>query len=261
MAKRKRTKRKKKKFILAWILASLLLLTIFIVFFGYDWWMVRKARMAKYQAFGISIPDVYSIHGIDVSRYQETIAWEEVQAMQVRDIRIGFAFIKATEGISNVDKQFKRNWKKARQHGVTRGAYHFFLATKDGRQQAENFIKMVDLEPGDLPPVVDVEQTYGVAKATLKKELKEWLDVVENHYKIKPIIYTNVDFYGVNLGTEFDAYPLWAAHYYEESAPRIKRNWLFWQHSEEGRVNGILSRVDFNVFNGDSLAFRELLLQ
>ena len=81
-------------------------------------------------------------------------------------------FIKATEGIVNTDPQFKRNWKKSKQAGMIRGAYHFFLATKDGREQAENFISMVDLEEGDLPPVVDIEQTYGVNSATLKKELK-----------------------------------------------------------------------------------------
>jgi lysozyme len=83
---------------------------------------------------------------------------------------------------------------------MVRGAYHFFLATKDGREQAENFISMVDLEEGDLPPVVDIEQTYGVNPAILKKELKEWLEVIEYYYKAKPIIYTGVDFYSRYLG-------------------------------------------------------------
>jgi lysozyme len=119
---------------------------------------------------------------------------------------------------------------------------------------------MVDLEEGDLPPVVDIEQTYGVNSAILKKELKEWLDVIENYYNVKPIIYTSVSFYSRYLGKEFNSYPLWAAHYYQYDVPRIDRNWDFWQHSEEGRVNGILSKVDFNVFNGDSLQFRSILM-
>src|SRR5690606_36306698 len=125
---------------------------------------------------------------------------------------------------------------------------------------AENFIKRVNLDAGDLPPVLDVEQRNGVSKAQLKKEVKKWLDVVEQHYKVKPIIYTNVDFYKQNLGDEFDAYPLWVAHYYERRQPRIKRDWVFWQHSDRGRVNGITQPVDFNVFYGDSLDFRALLL-
>ena len=259
MAKSKR-KRKKKKYPLVWIFLGVLLLIGIGIYVGYDWWKVRKASRARYAAFGISIPAEYQIHGIDVSRYQETIAWEEVSAMNVQNIRIRFAFIKATEGISGFDKQFKRNWKRAKDNGVVRGAYHFFLATKDGRAQAENFIKTVDIEPGDLPPVVDIEQTYGASSAIIKKELREYLDIIEEHYKVRPIIYTNVDFYKNWLGKDFDSYALWAAHYFRRNAPDIRREWLFWQHSEEGRVNGILSKVDFNVFNGDSVSFQELLV-
>ena len=91
--------------------------------------------------------------------------------------------------------------------------------------------------------------------------MKKWLDIVENHYGVKPVIYTNVDFYNRNLGSEFDSYPLWVAHYYQTEQPRIQRGWVFWQHSDEGRVNGIVSKVDFNVFSGDSLEFKNLLIR
>lgn len=259
MPPRKKRSRKR-KYVLAWVLLFFLIASGITVFWAYDWWMGQRARFVRYPAFGIAIPETYSIHGIDVSRYQETIAWDQVKAMKVKNIEIKFAFIKATEGISGTDKQFRRNWKKAKDNGLTRGAYHFFLSTKDGRAQAENFINTVNLETGDLPPVVDIEQTYGVNNSILRKELKECLDVIENYYKVKPLIYTSVDFYKSYLGTDFDHYPLWAAHYFESNQPRVKRNWHFWQHSEEGRVNGILSRVDFNVFNGDSVAFREMLI-
>jgi lysozyme len=252
--------RRKKKVSKWWIVVAISLVVVVIVVVGYDWWLSRKSRFVRYPAFGIAIPENYSIHGIDVSKYQQIISWESVKEMKVKNVQLGFAFIKATEGIENTDPQFKRNWKKSKQAGVIRGAYHFFLATKDGRAQAENFISEVDLEKGDLPPVVDIEQTYGVSATILKKELKEWLEIVENHYGVKPIIYTSVDFYSRNLGKEFNNYPLWAAHYYQYTTPRIDRNWDFWQHSEEGRVNGILSKVDFNVFNGDSLQFRNILL-
>lgn len=252
--------RRKKKASKWWIVAGIVVVTIVVIVVGYDWWLSRKSRFVRYPAFGIPIPENYSIHGIDVSKYQQIISWDVVKEMKVKNVQISFAFIKATEGIVNTDPQFKRNWKKSKQAGVIRGAYHFFLATKDGREQAENFISEVELEKGDLPPVVDIEQTYGVSTTVLKKELKEWLDVVENYYGIKPIIYTGVDFYARHLGKEFNSYPLWAAHYYQYTTPRINRNWDFWQHSEEGRVNGILSKVDFNVFNGDSVQFRNILV-
>jgi lysozyme len=221
----------------------------------------RKAKFTRYPEFGIDMPESYSIHGIDVSKYQSLIAWEEVKAMKVRNIQLGFSFIKATEGIGNMDPQFRRNWKRSKDAGIYRGAYHFFIGSKDGKMQAENFIDKVELEPGDLPPVLDIEQLNGASSAQLRKEAKRWLDAAEAYYNIKPIIYTNVDFYNRHLGTEFDDYPLWVAHYYQPNQPRIRRGWIFWQHSDEGRVNGIVSKVDFNVFNGDSLDFKLLLVR
>lgn len=234
---------------------------IMLGFVVYGWWMERRAHFIRYDAFGIEIPVNYSIHGIDVSKYQDVIDWESVKEMNVDDVQIKFAFMKATEGIRNEDVYFRRNWKRAKDAGVSRGAYHFFLATKSGKLQAESFIKRVKLEPGDLPPVLDVEQSYGVPAVKLRERVKEWLDVVEEYYGVKPIIYTNVDFYKQVLKDEFDVYPLWVAHYLQRNRPRIHRDWIFWQYSETGRVNGISQPVDFNVFNGDSTQFMELLVK
>ena len=254
--------RRRKKKTLNWITTSIIIAVVALGgWFGYQWWLYRKAKFTRYPEFGIAIPNEYSIHGIDVSKYQSIIAWDEVKAMQVRQVHVGFAFIKATEGIDNTDPQFHRNWTKARSNDITRGAYHFFIASKDGKLQAQNFINRVDLNAGDLPPVLDVEQRYGTTAEQLKKEVRKWLETVENYYGVVPIIYTNVEFYNNYLGKEFDKYPLWVAHYYEEQQPRIKRDWIFWQHNDQGNVNGIISRVDFNVFKGDSNAFRDILVR
>jgi len=251
----------KKRFRRIFFSALVALILFTAIFMLWKWKNYRKIKYTRYPEFGIAIPENYSIHGIDVSRYQEMIAWEEVKAMKVKNIQLGFSFIKATEGIGNTDLRFYRNWKKAKENGITRGAYHFFIASKDGRMQAENFIKKVELESGDLPPVLDIEQLNGTSVTELKKEAKKWLEVVENYYQVKPIIYTNVDFYKRYLGSEFDSYPLWVAHYYQPEKPSINRGWIFWQHSDEGHVNGILSKVDFNVFNGDSLEFKNILIR
>ncbi len=253
-----RRKKRSPRWILSIVLIALISLACWMF---YKWWAYQQVKFTRYPEFGITIPNDYLIHGIDVSRYQQLIAWEEVKKMQVGTIQLGFAFIKATEGLGNTDPQFRRNWKRTRDHGVVRGAYHFFIASKDGRLQAENFIKRVNLEPGDLPPVLDVEQRFGTSKAQLKKEVQKWLDVVEAYYQVKPIIYTNVDFYRQYLGKEFDNYPLWVAHYYQHEQPRISRTWSFWQHNDQGNVNGITAKVDFNVFRGDSVDFNNLLIR
>ncbi|HEX7903105.1 MAG TPA: GH25 family lysozyme [Chitinophagaceae bacterium] len=255
------TSRQKKRLLRFTISLTLLAMLAVAGWMFYQWLNYRKAKFTRYPEFGIAIPEAYVIHGIDVSRYQRTIAWEEVGAMKVKEISLGFAFIKATEGIGNADPEFRRNWRRSKANGIIRGAYHFFIASKDGRLQAQNFIDKVDLESGDMPPVLDVEQLNGTTTAELKKEIKEWLAIVENYYHVRPIIYTNIDFYKRNLGSEFDEYPLWVAHYYEEKQPRIQRGWIFWQHNDAGNVNGITSKVDFNVFIGDSVEFRNMLIR
>ena len=258
MARKKIRLKKVWKIIITFLLLCIIGMLAFLV---YEWWLLQKARFVRYAAFGIEVPVNYSIHGIDVSRYQQMIDWQSVKDMEVNNVRIGFVFIKATEGNISIDPFFKRNWKKARDVELPRGAYHFFIATKSGKAQAQNFINRVELKPGDLPPVLDVEQTYGVEGSKLRERVKDWLNTVETHYGIKPIVYTNVDFYKLYMKDEFDHYPLWVAHYLQKERPRIHRDWHFWQYSELGRVNGILSKVDFNVFSGDSTEFRSLLVK
>jgi lysozyme len=224
-------------------------------------WYINKPRFVRYANFGISIPANYNIHGIDVSHYQQAIDWVAVKAMQDKNIKIGFAFVKATEGTSIVDDKFRRNWINTGDANIPRGAYHFFVPSRSGKAQAESFINTVTLKKGDLPPVLDIEKTFGASAETIQQRAKDWLVMVEKAYNVKPIIYTNVDFYQNFLAGQFDAYPLWVAHYLVKDKPRIKRNWQFWQHNEAGHVNGINAAVDFNVFNGDSSDFKKLLLK
>jgi len=253
-------KKKKKRFkgsftFIILVLASMVGVTWYITGF------FNQPSFVRYPAFGIDIPVNYSIHGIDVSRHQAVIDWEDVKNMEIKNVKIGFGFMKATEGIESVDGRFRKNWFEAKKYGIPRGAYHFFNASKSGKAQAANFIETVNLEKGDLPPVLDVEQIRGTSVANLQQRVGDWIKVVEKHYKVKPIIYTNVDFYENYLSGLFDDYPLWVAHYKAKDKPRIKRNWIFWQHNETGRVNGINAYVDFNVFNGDSSDFNNLLLK
>lgn len=253
-------KKSKKRFLGIFVVVSLVSAACFIFYLGYLWWQSKQLQFVRYPEFGIPIPNEYEIHGIDVSRYQQTISWGMVKEMNVHDIKLQFAFIKATEGISNSDPYFKRNWRKSKQAGITRGAYHFFIPSKDGRSQALNFIKNVNLETGDLPPVLDIEQINSAKADEQRIQIKVWLDVIENYYHVRPVIYTYLVFYDKYLKGYFDDYPLWVAHYLQPHQPRISRDWTFWQHSESGHVNGILSKVDFNVFNGDSVSFKALLV-
>jgi lysozyme len=250
--------KKKKGFQSRLLLAALLVGIMLIVSI---WIYFSHFKAPVYEAFGIAIPGRYDLHGIDVSRYQERVDWDAVSSMRSQGIRISFAFIKATEGKNRVDGYFSRNWRLAGQAGLKIGAYHFFLPDRSAGAQARHFIKTVPLKQGHLPPVLDVEEHMGERKENIRAAVSEWLTLVEKHYGVKPIIYTNIHFYKKYLGSEFDHYPLWVAHYLQPSRPRISRSWQFWQHNESGRVNGISSKVDFNVFSGDSLELERMLMQ
>ncbi|MEO5966782.1 MAG: GH25 family lysozyme [Ferruginibacter sp.] len=215
---------------------------------------------AKYKEFGIYLPAKYIIHGIDVSRYQNNISWDMVKNMEDKGVKLHFAFMKATEGVSLSDPKFYNNWRNAKKHGVIRGAYHYFKPSFSGKEQAKIFFKKVNLEEGDLPPVLDVEEIGNVSIKVLIERIQEWLDIVELKYGVKPIIYTNPHLYNKYFKNVFDEYLLWVAHY-KTNEPGVKREWSFWQHSEVGRVNGINANVDFNVFSGDSLEFEKLLIR
>lgn len=193
----------------------------------------------------------YSVHGIDVSSYQGRIDWNEVAGHRVR-----FAFIKATEGVTLRDARFRRNWQGARAAGIYRGAYHYFQPNYDGAKQANLFTRTVPLAPGDLPPVLDVEHAEFHDVAQMRRGVATWLRLVERHYGVRPILYSNYSFYKRHLAGHFDKYPLWLAHYEvpQPSLPREK--WIIWQHSDEAYVPGIRGTVDFNVFQGN---FQRLL--
>lgn len=213
-----------------------------------------------YSDFSTTIPTGYKIHGIDVSRYQGTINWEQVKQMESNGVKLGFAFIKATEGNTKVDHQFRRNWTETGKHEIPAGAYHFFIPGKSPQVQARNFIQTVKLRKGGLPPVLDIEKTGKVSANQLRNDVKEWLEKIESYYGVTPIIYTNISFYERYFSEGFEKYPIWIAHYLQPGKPRTNRKWTFWQHSETGRVNGINHKVDFNVFYGDSTEFRNLLV-
>lgn len=217
----------------------------------------------EYKNFDIRIPNGFEVHGIDVSKWQSKVDWKRVKNMKVGDVRFSFTFIKATEGTWMTDPKFGDNWTNSKKNGLIRGAYHFYLPHVSPKAQAVNFIRTVQLRSGDLPPVVDVEDNSGMSREQVQKGVKTFMDILEKHYGVKPILYTGRDFYKRYFADEplFKPYTLWIAHYHVDylSLPD-DANWHFWQHSDEGRVNGINEKVDFNVFSGDSLALRRLCI-
>lgn len=267
--KRTPSKRKAKKVIHkeipAWARYLLALLVVVVFVSGFYWFFIRPYAYRwkpcyGLKGYGVCMPHGYQVHGIDISHYQGDIDWKMLEQTRQGKFPIQFIFMKATEGGDYSDDKFVANFDSARTHGFIRGAYHFYNPKTDANKQADFFINSVKLEPGDLPPVLDIEKKGRDIKK-LQQDLKVWLRKVENHYGVKPIIYASYKFKTRYLNDSiFNTYPYWIAHYYVDSV-QYQGEWKFWQHTDVGTLPGIDENVDLNIFNGTTESLRSLLIQ
>ena len=138
-----------------------------------------------------SYPEGYEIQGIDISHYQGTIDWMKLRNAMINKTPVRFVIVKATEGSTMIDENFKDNFFKARDYGFIRGAYHFYSTRSSARAQAQHFLDKVKLEKGDLPPILDVEhKPADRTEVEFQQDILTWLHIVEDRYHVKPILYT-----------------------------------------------------------------------
>jgi len=208
--------------------------------------------------------------GIDVSHFQGAVNWPAVAGAG-----IAFAYAKASDGGTASDSQFAANWAGMKAAGVLRGGYHFFRPATSAEAQADHFVQLVGaLAPGDLPPMLDIEETgtatspeqwAAVAVAARVPLVVTWLERVEAALGLRPIIYTRAGFvekYFPDPG-ELTDYLLWVAHYTSQPAPSLPPgwdDWTMWQYSETGQVAGVAGAVDLDRFNGALGDLRALAL-
>ncbi|PZU19643.1 MAG: glycosyl hydrolase [Shinella sp.] len=207
---------------------------------------------AKPINFGKVTPRHYAVHGVDVSRWQGDIDWPKLRTQGAN-----FAYIKATDGGDHLDPMFRTNWRKAKEAGLKRGAYHFFYWCRVASDQASWFIRNVPRDPDALPPVIDVEWNgessckRRPSPEKVREKMQVFMDMLERHYGKRPIIYTAPDFYDDNLRGAFTSYPFWLrAVAQHPSKVYPGRNWRFWQYSGSGLSQGVNGKIDLNVFHG-----------
>lgn len=256
MAKKGRKKKRKKKVTLPWWAAMLVATGMMAAI------IIPLACIGIGERGAVIPAAARGELGIDISHHNGSgIIWDSLRVMTDRngvtvkrigdasDIRrIGFVFIKATEGASMRDRQFRENWENAAQSGIRRGAYHFYRSSKDPLVQAENFIRTVgEIRMSDLPPVLDIETVHrGCGREKLNADLRTWLKAVGEHYGRKPMIYCSDSFAMDNLERDLlDEYPLWIARYSEKRPARD--DWEYWQFTDRAIVYGIRGKTDLSV--------------
>jgi len=202
-----------------------------------------------------------TVPGVDVSYWNASVDWSEVSAAGMK-----FVFVKASEGESYVDPTFRKNWEGTKTAGMLRGAYHFFRSNADPGRQADCFINALKAtgDMGDLPPAIDLESNDGQPNQRVISRAKAWMDRVQSAVNKRPIIYSSQYFLqdhfsepGGGPPAWVKDYPLWVAQYpkrytpgMQPGLPRGWTQWRFWQYSDKGRVNGVIDKVDLDLFNG-----------
>ena len=182
-------------------------------------------------------------YGVDVSNHQGEIDW-----VRVRRDSIAFAYIKATEGGDFVDRRFSANWEAASKAGLRTGAYHFFTLCTPGETQARNFLRVVPNDPQALPPAVDLELagncTDRPARATVLRELSEFLRLVEPAFGRRALLYIGDDFEDRYQVRRTSNRALWHRRFLLR--PDVER-WVVWQVMGWANIEGIKGDADLDV--------------
>ena len=205
---------------------------------------------------GLSVcPGKATLTGVDVSTYQGTIDWTKVKASGR-----AFAITRVGDGLGG-DNTFDANWAGIKKAGMVRGAYQYFRAGDDPKQQADILLAKIGTPAdGDLPPTLDLETLDGQSAATVVANVKTWLAYVKMKTGRTPMVYTSPGFWPSIGNPDLSAYVLWVAHW-GTTCPTMPTGWSTWafhQDADNGTVSGISGAVDTDVFDGDQAALNAI---
>tara|TARA_B110000259_G_scaffold47616_1_gene55489 strand:+ start:987 stop:1739 length:753 start_codon:yes stop_codon:yes gene_type:complete len=249
-----------KRNLLVIILFGIIIALSCIIIFQTDFISRLKYKISSKTEQNTNSKDlVGEIYGIDVSHHQGKIEWGKVKKWKNK--KLDFVYIKATEGATYIDETYKTNIKEAKENDFLVGSYHYFRTTSSIENQFQNFIKTIDKSEQDLIPLIDVEEKTNWTNKEFHKNFKAFLNMVENYFGQKPMIYTVNSFYNLNLSGKYKEYHFLIGRYGEnEPNMRDKTSWTIWQFSETGKVEGIPMDVDIDVIN-DKYNLQDLLIK
>lgn len=218
------------------VITALLILIILLIFNSYSFALSPSSNV------------IYS--GIDVSEWQGDIDFRKV-----KEAGIEVVYIRAGQGFSYKDAKFERNYEEAKKNGLKIGVYHYVTArsVEEAKLQAQFFVSLVSKKQIDCKLAMDFESFGDLSKAKINEIALEYIKEVERLSKKGVVVYSNT-YDATNIfNKEVAEYPLWVAQY-GVSSPQDNGNWENWvgyQYSSTGRVNGIEGNVDLDRYTED----------
>jgi len=205
--------------------------------------------------FNYPAPEQYPVRGIDISHHQGAIDWTLLERQGVQ-----FVYMKASEGATMRDDQFLDNWAGSRKAGLAPGAYHYYSFCAPPLLQAQNFLDSAPPSPYPaLPPAVDLEYAGNCQQRPssdqFEKDVRTFLDAVEGAWNRRAVLYVTDDFYAF-AQQRFPDNPVWVRSIYAHPSKAGFDHWRIWQYANRGRLDGVGTVVDLNVFRGSRADFR-----
>lgn len=194
--------------------------------------------------------------GIDVSRYQETVDWQQVSDSGIEFVIARVGSRGYTEGNITKDALFDSHADGASAVGLEVGAYFFSQAVnvEEAKEEAQFVLDCLSGHEITGPVVFDWEliggtssRTYSVDKSTLTDCAIAFCEA------IRAAGYTPMVYVGNTVGylrldlSRLTAYDLWYAQY-DTDYPGFFYDFLIWQYTSKGRVPGIEGNVDMDIW-------------
>ncbi len=193
------------------------------------------------------------ILGIDLSHHNGVVDWHQIAREGV-----GFAILKASEGLTWTDKRYARNVLGAASVGIPAAAYHYARVYNDPTAEARAAVAAA----APLKRVhLDVESHHDRSPEELGEWIAAWCAEYEKLTGLTAMIYTASWFAvprlndGRSVTSRVDPlkWPLWVADYVRASTRQVASEWdgswprqLLWQFSGSGHCLGVTGRVDLN---------------
>ena len=193
-----------------------------------------------------------AIKGIDVSEFQGQIDWGKVKAdgVEFAILRCGFGM----DVTSQDDKYIERNISECERIGMPFGVYLFSYAnTVDkAKSEAEHTLRLIKghtLTMGVWDDIEDNKTSGSVSKETLTNIINTYCNTIKNSgYDVG--IYASLNWLNNKIEASVQKqYPIWVAQYYKEC--QYEGEYVIWQYSSSGKVDGISGNCDMNYFYGE----------
>jgi GH25 family lysozyme M1 (1,4-beta-N-acetylmuramidase) len=205
---------------------------------------------------------------VDVSKWQGEIDAKKMIAAGTLGIYMKAGGVDKNNGSSYTDSRFRENASKFGDL-LPCGFYYFFYPHFSGADQAEYFCNLLKSVKWNLPPAIDVESNpNNVSQGKTQKEIRAFLDKIEEELNVKGVVYTRASFWNPNVGSPKwgTDYKLWIARYGEglkhpwdnkdtsSLRPKPWTDYWLWQYSADknrrGKEFGASSKdIDVNRVN------------